>query len=71
MPKNNLHVSPKKKKWQIRRSRAIRASRVFTTKDEAIEYAYDVARFEKLVVFIYNNIGRIEERVDFSIRFKR
>ncbi len=57
------HVVPSRDgRWAVRRSGASRASRVFPTQKDAVEYARDVARKERADLYVHRGDGTIRDR---------
>lgn len=60
---NGQHVTPDGcGDWQVKRSGSERASKVFSTQQEAIAYARDVAMNQQTELFVHGRNGRIRER---------
>lgn len=57
-----LHVVPREGRWSVRRAGASRASKVFSTQKEAIDFARERARSEGGELYIHGSDGRIRER---------
>lgn len=67
MVKKANHVVPSKSRgWAVRKSGAIRATRSFETKKEAIEYARSISRKEKTELYIHKKDGTIQNRNSYS-----
>jgi hypothetical protein len=62
MSKKGQHVVPNGDKWSVRRAGASRASGTYTTQEEAIERAKDIAQSQRTELFIHGRDGRIRER---------
>ena len=62
MPSKGQHVVPNNGQWSVRRSGSERASKVFGTQDEAIEYARRLAQNQQTELYIHGRDGRIRER---------
>jgi len=61
--KSNQHVVPSPKGgWSVRKTGASRASKVFETKNDAIDYARSQAKEKKLELFIHNRDGTIAQK---------
>ena len=57
------HVTPDgKSDWQVKRGGCARASKVFTTQQDAIAYARTVAMNQQTELFIHGRNGQIRER---------
>jgi hypothetical protein len=52
--------------WQVKRGGSDRASKVFSTQLEAIEYAREVAMNQQTELFVHGRDGRIRERNTFN-----
>ena len=66
MAVKGLHVVPREGRWSVLRAGASRASRVFTSRDEAIDAARARARSEEGELYIHGRDGRISERETFG-----
>ena len=63
MSKSKQHVVPTVRGgWAVRRSGASRASRIFTTQQDAVTYAKEVARREGSDVYVHRVDGTITKR---------
>ena len=60
--RSEQHVMPKDGNWQVKKAVGERASRVFTTQNEAIDYAREVAKRHEQELFIHKTNGQIRER---------
>ena len=58
----NLHVVHSQGEWKVRREGSMRASKVFSSKADAIDYGRKVGRSERLELYIHNMDGRIADR---------
>ena len=58
----NQHVTPKGEKWQLKRENSTRATKLFDTQKEAIEYGRSVARKQKSELVIHNRRGEIRDK---------
>jgi len=57
------HVVPNSNKgWCVKTENAKKASRCFTTKKEAIDYAREVSRKQKTELIIHNKDGKISQK---------
>lgn len=64
MAELRLHVGPSGKRWYVRRSGALRAWKLFDTKEEAGKAAMRVfPRRRDGVLYIHDETGRIVRRV--------
>lgn len=66
MTKRNQHVVPSGGRWTVRSAGAQRASRIFTTQEEAIEHAREKARRDGKELFIHGRDGRVRERSSYG-----
>lgn len=62
MAPKGQHVVPSGSKWSVRRSGAAKATAIYSTQEEAIERARNIARREKGEVYIHGRDGRIRDR---------
>jgi uncharacterized protein YdaT len=63
MSKKSQHVVPNQKGgWSVRKSGSSRATRVFDTQKEAIEYAKDLAKKEQSEIYIHRRDGTISDK---------
>lgn len=63
MKEPNVHVTPHHDGgWSVMREGDERASRVFDNKEEAVEFAKDLARVNMVEYIEHNRDGRIAER---------
>ena len=63
MSKKSRHVVPNKNDgWSVRKSGASRASKVFETQREAIDYAKNQAKKEKSELYIHKKDGTIRQK---------
>ena len=66
MSSNGQHVVPSGRKWSVRRAGAERASGVYSTQQEAIERAREIAKNQGTELYIHGRDGRIRERSTFG-----
>lgn len=66
MAKKNIEVSPHNDGWQVKKQGNQRASKVFETQKDAINYGRPIAREEKVEFIIKNKEGRIREKDSYS-----
>lgn len=66
MAKRNQHVVLSGGRWTVRSAGAQRASRSFTTQEEAIEHAREKARRDGKELFIHGRDGRVRERSSYG-----
>jgi len=63
MSKRSNHiVASKSGGWAVKKSGSARASRVFTTKEQAKKYGIVVSRKEKTELYIHKKDGSIQNR---------
>lgn len=63
MHKSQQHVVPKHGGgWAVRRSGASRASRVFLTQRDAVQYAREIARKEGAELYVHRDDGTVRNR---------
>jgi len=62
MAAKGQHVVPSGGKWSVREAGSSRASRTFSTQDEAIEAAKKIAKSEGTELYIHGTNGRIRDR---------
>ena len=56
------HVVPNGRKWSIRKAGSSRATKTFTTQEEAIEKGREIAKHQRTELYIHGRDGRIRER---------
>lgn len=61
MPKDEVHVTPAKDGWDVKRSGAKRASSTHDTKKEAIDAGRELAKKDKTSMRIHKEDGTIQE----------
>jgi hypothetical protein len=66
MEKKSNHVIPISSRWVVRKTGASRASKVFTTKENAIQYGTKLSRNEKTELYIHKKNGMIQYRNSFA-----
>lgn len=62
MAKKSNHVVPSSSGWAVRKSGADRASRIFETKNKAVDYGRVLSKTEKTELFIHKSNGMIQNR---------
>jgi len=64
MSKKSNHVVPSKKDggWAVKKAGAVRASKKFGTKSEAVKYARELSRSEHSELYIHRQDGTIQDR---------
>lgn len=60
----NLHVVPHPEGWAIRRNGSLRVSFVMPSREDARNYAIEIARDEGRDVILYHDDGQIEHYID-------
>ncbi|WP_299438205.1 DUF2188 domain-containing protein [uncultured Rhodospira sp.] len=60
------HVAPRGSKWSVRRTGAARASKLFDTREQAVERGRELARRDKSELYIHGTDGLIRERLSFN-----
>lgn len=58
---DNEHVVPRKNGWAVKSAGSKRASKIFDTKGEAIEYAKELALKYDVCMMVHDQDGRFEE----------
>lgn len=58
----NQHVTPKGVKWQVKGAGNKKATKLFNTQKEAIDYAKNIAKNQKSEVVIHRPNGRIRDK---------
>lgn len=58
----NQHVIPNNGEWQVKREGSGRATKNFTTQQQAINYARDIARKQQSELVIHGRDGRIRDK---------
>ena len=61
--RKNQHVLPRQNGWVVKNLGSGKASHVFSTKEDAADYAESMAA-AGTAVFIHNSEGRIQNRID-------
>jgi hypothetical protein len=62
MAKKGQHVVPSGGKWAVRKAGSPKATRIFSTQEEAISSARTIAKNQKTEVYIHGRNGKIRER---------
>lgn len=60
--KKGQHVVPSGGRWSVRRAGAARATGTFSTQQEAIDRAREIARNQGTELYIHGRDGRIRQR---------
>lgn len=58
----NQHVTPKGDKWQVKGAGNKKATKLFDTQKEAIDYAKNIAKNQKSEVVIHRPNGKIRDK---------
>ncbi|WP_406616886.1 DUF2188 domain-containing protein [Mycoplasmopsis adleri] len=58
------HVTPKGNQWQVKGSGAQRATKIFYTQKEAIEYANDLTKRNGGSVLIHRTTGQVRASIN-------
>jgi hypothetical protein len=67
MKKKSNHVVPSKSSgWAVRKAGALKATRVFVTKDEAVVFGKELSKSEQTDLFIHKSNGMIQKRTAYS-----
>lgn len=66
------HVVPSKSNggWAVRKSGAMKATKGFTKKEDAIKYARLISRKEKTELYIHRRDGSIQDRNSYVTRLR-
>ena len=62
MAKNTRHVVPRQDAWAVKKGGATRASKIFDTQADAIQYAREQARKESGELYVHRRDGTIRQR---------
>jgi hypothetical protein len=62
MAKKSNHVVPSSLGWSVRKSGSQKASRIFDTKDKAVQYGRMLSKGEKTELYIHKSNGMIQDR---------
>jgi Uncharacterized protein conserved in bacteria (DUF2188) len=65
MPRKNQHVIRHGKGWAVKGEGNSRATRIFTTQWEAIEFGRVVVMNQRSVLLIHNRKGEVRDRQDY------
>lgn len=66
MIKKDQHVIPSSGSWAVRRTGAERASRLFATQGEAINYARSIAQKEHAALYIHKKDGKVMSKDSYA-----
>jgi hypothetical protein len=68
MSNSQQHVVPSRDGgWAVRRSGASRASRLFPTQRDAVQYAREIARKEGAELYVHRGDGTIRDRDSYGV----
>ena len=59
--KRDIHVVPQRGDWAVRKEGSTRASRVFPTKDLALDHARSVAKRNKVELVVHRQDGQVQD----------
>ena len=59
---SNQHVTPKGDKWQVKRENSTKATKLFETQKEAIDYGRKIAINQRAELVIHNRHGVIRDK---------
>jgi hypothetical protein len=59
--KRDIHVVPQRGDWAVKKEGSARASRIFPTKDLALDHARVVAKRNKVELVVHRQDGRIQD----------
>ncbi len=62
MSKRSNHVVPSNSGWAVRKSGALKVSRIFETKDQAIQFGKVLSKNEETELFIHKRNGMVQDR---------
>lgn len=62
MAKNSRHVVPRQDGWAVKKSGATRASKVFNTQADAINYARGQAKKDSGELYVHRKDGTIRQK---------
>lgn len=66
MAKISQHVVPKNDGWAVRKQGSVKATKIFTTQTEAVQFARQVAKKNSAELFIHRADGTIRDRKTYS-----
>lgn len=64
--KNGQHVLPSNDGWKVKKANSERATKIFDTQKDAIEYARKVAINQQVELSIHGKNGKIREKNSFG-----
>jgi len=62
----NQHVTPKGNQWQVKGAGNFKATKVFDTQKEAINYGRDIAKNQQSELVIHRQNGQIRDKVSYG-----
>lgn len=66
MTGKNQHVTPKNEKWQVKGAGNKKATKIFKTQKQAIDYGKKIAVNQKSELLTHNRQGRIRSKDSFG-----
>lgn len=60
MERTAIHVMPHDKEWAVKNENADRITKAFSSKRDAIAFAYDIASNQDGFIVVHNESGQIE-----------
>lgn len=66
MTKKTNHVVPSLSGWSVKKSGSARASRTFSDKETAVDYATKLSRSEKTELYIHKKNGMIQDKKSYG-----
>jgi len=63
MAKKSNHVVPSSAGWVVIKYGANRASKIFETKEKAVEFGRELSKTEKTELYIHKKNGMIQEKI--------
>ncbi|QSF13387.1 DUF2188 domain-containing protein [Mycoplasma sp. Mirounga ES2805-ORL] len=60
---NVYHVTTKGNEWQVKKNNSSRATKIFATQKEAIDFANDLSKKSNGTVLIHRKTGRIRDSI--------
>jgi cytochrome oxidase Cu insertion factor (SCO1/SenC/PrrC family) len=62
----SIHVTPKGDDWQVKKSEATKATRIFKTQTLALEKAREIAKKHESELFLHGKNGKIREKTSYG-----
>ena len=66
MAKKSNHVVPLSSGWAVKKSGSERASKTFSTKENAITYGRELSKNEKTALYIHKRNGMIQNKNSYA-----